>query len=122
MGKETMESLEKDLDLVPKYCKERADGMDKFLGSASESVKEETNDEGIKKTTTKEQSSKLNGAESHRKEAVLAIDIQFFTLAKKTMQKVITAYLANIDFILKNKDKIEKPKGSGGRAGFSSMY
>merc|ERR1712137_594134 len=124
--KETAESLEKDLDLVPKYCKERADVMDKFLGSSSESSKEETTEggenAGTKKTTTKEQSSRVNGAESHRKEAVLAIDIQFFTLAKKALMKVIGAYIANLDFILKNKDKIEKPKGNDGGSGFSSMY
>eukprot|EP00543_Licmophora_paradoxa_P006632 CAMPEP_0202442188 /NCGR_PEP_ID=MMETSP1360-20130828/1645_1 /ASSEMBLY_ACC=CAM_ASM_000848 /TAXON_ID=515479 /ORGANISM="Licmophora paradoxa, Strain CCMP2313" /LENGTH=220 /DNA_ID=CAMNT_0049057471 /DNA_START=39 /DNA_END=701 /DNA_ORIENTATION=+ len=120
--KETAESLEKDLGTVPTYCKERADVMDKFLGSSSESVKEETNDEGTKKTTTKEQSTKSNGAESHRKEAVLAIDIQYYTVAKNTMQKVMTAYLSIIDFVVKNKDKIEMPKGSSGGSGYSSMY
>lgn len=124
--KDSVESLEKELDLVSRYCKERADVMDKFMGSSSESTKEETTEggenAGTKKTTSKDSSSKVNGTESHRKEAVLAIDFQFFTLAKKALMKVIGAYIANLDFILKNKDKIEKPKGNDGGSGFSSMY
>ena len=85
--------------------------VNKFSSTSSDSVKEETDGGGTKETTTKEQSTKSNRAESHRKEAVLAIDIQYYTLAKKTMQKVMATYISIVDdFVVKNKDKIQNQR------------
>jgi len=52
----------------------------------------------------------------------VAVDVLFYSKAKTAMETALTAYTTTIDFLDKNKEKIEKPKGSAGRSGYSSMY
>jgi Proteasome activator pa28 beta subunit len=59
-------------------------------------------------------------AETHlRKQAVVAIDVRFYRVAKKTYADTILALLAVVDFMDKNKVKIATPKGD---AGSNGMY
>jgi hypothetical protein len=119
------EALNKELDALPKYFTARADAMDKLglpTKSSSESTKVETGDE-TKTTTTKEESTKAGGEPTyHRVQAVYAVDAQYYASCQKAFRAVMTAYLASIDFLLKNQSKIEAPKGNDGGTGFASMY
>mmetsp|Transcript_4983 Transcript_4983/g.8635 ORF Transcript_4983/g.8635 Transcript_4983/m.8635 type:complete len:233 (-) Transcript_4983:65-763(-) len=121
---ETSEALQKSLDELPKYYSTRADAMDKLnlpSETESESKKEEKEGDTAKTTTTKEWKKSGGKQDAHRVQAVYAVDVQFYASAKKAFRAVHSAYIANLDFCLKNKDKLEMPKGSGG-GGYSSMY
>lgn len=122
---ETVDALTKSLDELSKYFSARADAMDKVqLGSqtASETQKEENDGTATKTTITKETKKTSGQQEFHRVQAVYAIDVQYYALAKKAFRIVKSAYVANVDFLLKNQDKIEAPKGKEGGSNFSSMY
>lgn len=123
--KDSMDSLAKLLDELAKYYAARADAMDKLqLGSQtkSESTKEENDGSETKTTVTKETKSSSGQQEFHRVQAVYAVDTQYYAVAKKAFRAVKSTYVANIDFLLKNQDKIEAPKGTSGGSNFSSMY
>ena len=122
---DTTEALVKSLDELSKYYSARADAMDKLLLSsqtATETQKEENDGNDTKTTITKETKKSSGQQEFHRIQAVYAIDTQYYALAKKAFRTVKSAYVANVDFLLKNQDKIEAPKGLEGGSNFSSMY
>ncbi|KAI2501015.1 Proteasome activator pa28 beta subunit [Fragilaria crotonensis] len=122
---DTTEALVKSLDELSKYYSARADAMDKLLLSsqtATETQKEENDGKETKTTVTKETKKSSGQQEFHRLQAVYAIDTQYYALAKKAFRTVKSAYVANVDFLLKNQEKIEAPKGREGRSNFSSMY
>ena len=124
--KEGAEELQKSIDELTKYFAARADAMDKLnlpSESQSETKKEETDSDGATKTTSSKEWKKSEGkASEYRTQAVYAVDIQYYGAAKKAFRAVQAAYYGSLDFVLKNKDKIEAPKGTGGSSGFSSMY
>ena len=123
--REYSEALFKDLDNLPKYFAARADAMDKLglpTKSNSESTKVESGDE-TKTTTTTEESTKSGGEPTyHRVQAVYAVDAQYYANCQKSFRALMKAYMASVDFILKNKDEIDNPKGKEGSSTFSSMY
>lgn len=123
----TAEALQKQMDELPKYYSSRADAMDKLnlpTETESETKKEDQeNNDAVKTTTSKEV--KKSGAKTmspHRVQAVYAVDVQFYMAAKRAFRSVHSAYITNVDFVLKNKDKIEMPKGRSGSTGYSGMY
>lgn len=123
---DTIEGLSKSMDELVKYFAARADAMDKLqlaTETASETQKEE-NERGkeTKTTVTKETKKSSGHPEFHRIEAVYAIDTQYYAVAKKAFRTVKSAYVANVDFLLKNQDKLEAPKGNDGGSNFSAMY
>jgi uncharacterized protein (DUF934 family) len=121
---ETTDALTKVLEDLSKYYTARADAMDKLqLASetASETQKEENDGSTNKKTTTKELKKSSGLQEFHRVQAVYAVDTHFYFLSKKALRSVRSAYVANIDFLMKNKEKIELPRGTE-RGSIRSMY
>merc|ERR1711915_613089 len=122
---DSSEALSKSLDELSKYYTARADAMDKLQlssESSSETKKEENDGNESKTTVTKETKISSGKQEYHRVRAVYAVDTQYYAHARKALRTVRSAYLANLDFILKNCDKIEAPKGNSGASNFSSMY
>jgi hypothetical protein len=122
---DSSEAMSKSIDDLSKYFSARADAMDKLQlanETLAESKKEENDGSESKTTVTKETKSTSGKQEFHRVQAVYAVDTQYYAAAKKTFRTVKSAYVANIDFLLKNQDKIELPKGSEGGSNFSSMY
>mmetsp|Transcript_29141 Transcript_29141/g.67564 ORF Transcript_29141/g.67564 Transcript_29141/m.67564 type:complete len:234 (-) Transcript_29141:889-1590(-) len=122
---DSSEELNKVFDEMPKYFSSRAEAVDK-LGlkseSESETKKEEVEGDTTKTTTSKEWKSSTGKQRPLRVQAVYAIDIQYYASAQKAFRAAQSAYLANVDFVLKNTTKIEEPKGSSGGTNFSSMY
>merc|ERR1711998_81455 len=114
---DSSEALSKSLDELSKYYTARADAMDKLQLSSENSseTKKEENDGNETKISSGKQ-------EFHRVQAVYAVDTQYYAHARKALRAVRSAYIANLDFILKNCDKIEAPKGNSGVSNFSSMY
>lgn len=123
--KDSSEALNKLLDEMSKYYSSRADAMDKLQlpnETVSQSTKEENDGKEAKTTTTKETKSSSGTAEFHRTQAVYAVDTLYYSTAKKAFRAVKSTYVANVDFLLKNQDKLEAPKGESGGSNFSSMY
>lgn len=88
-------------------------GTDKEKGEISSKSTEQKSTE----TTTESAEAPL------RTKALAAVDVKYFLKAKTTSQTAIAAFLAVVDFMDKNKVKIEKPKGDSGSRGYSStMY
>lgn len=122
---DSSEAMSKSIDELAKYYGARADVMDKLLLASetlSESKKEENDGTETKTTVTKETKSSSGQQSFHRVQAVYAVDTQYYAACKKAFRTVKSAYVANIDFLLKNQDKIELPKGTDGGSNFSSMY
>jgi len=57
-----------------------------------------------------------------RQRSILSCDQLYYGKAKIAYQKSLTHYMAAIDFMDKNKEKLDKPKGSQGGGHYSSMY
>eukprot|EP00339_Tiarina_fusa_P011051 CAMPEP_0117029340 /NCGR_PEP_ID=MMETSP0472-20121206/21253_1 /TAXON_ID=693140 ORGANISM="Tiarina fusus, Strain LIS" /NCGR_SAMPLE_ID=MMETSP0472 /ASSEMBLY_ACC=CAM_ASM_000603 /LENGTH=242 /DNA_ID=CAMNT_0004737077 /DNA_START=68 /DNA_END=796 /DNA_ORIENTATION=+ len=122
------------LDELAGYAGARADALEKLkLPSTGVSVtkstsvtttdgkKEEKSSESTeeKKTTSDETGPALES----RKAALVAVDIQYYSRAQRAFQSILTLFMASLDFLDKNKGKLEKPKGSGGsHSGYASMY
>lgn len=124
--KDSSESLSKGLNDLSKYYSDRADAMDK-LGLSSESSskvqKEENDGTDAKIIITKETKICEGQQEFHRVEAVYAVDTKYYAIAKRTLRAVKSAYISNLDFLFKNAEKIEKPKGDNdGGSRFTSYY
>lgn len=119
------DALFKELENLPKYFAARADAMDKLglpTKSSSESTKVESGEE-TKTTTTKEESTKSDGEPTyHRVQAVYAVDAQYYASCQKAFRALIKAYLASVDFILKNQSEIDEPEGKNGPNTYQSMY
>jgi len=124
--KGSSESLGKALGELFKYYSARADAMDKLKLSSentSETKKEENDGTDTKTTVTKETKTSGGQQEFHRVEAVYAVDTQYYAIAKVSFRTVKSSYISNLDFVFKNTEKIEKPKGNdGGGSRFTSYY
>jgi Proteasome activator pa28 beta subunit len=118
-----------------RYAAARADALEKCKLPGTVAIKSSTtktsDSEGadlekgpIKANETKRMTEEksvdtaTNSVETHlRKQAVVAIDVRFYRVAKKTYADTILALLAVVDFMDKNKVKIATPKGDAGSAG-----
>jgi len=94
------------------------------VGSDVKSFKEDSS--GKTETSTGEtkttESSSTTPEQKLRQQAVVVCDVTHYEKCKSTLFDAITCYAAAVDFIDKNKEKLEKPKGSQGTGHFSSMY
>jgi urease gamma subunit len=116
------------------YANARADALEKLkLPSASSSVtksvstgttdgkKEDKTSESTEDKTTTNDSSGV--AYASRVAALIACDVLYYAKAQRAFQSIMTAYAGMLDFLDKNQEKLERPKGSGGsHSGFASMY
>jgi hypothetical protein len=135
---EGIEKLNKGLEELSKYTSSRADALEKCkLGSSSavvtttESAGESTGGEkGDTKTTSKSTETKKteSGASTFpelklRQQAVIAVDVLYFSKAKALMSQLISSYMLVANAMDKNAVKLEHPKGSSGSgSAYNSMY
>lgn len=132
---EIKEKLEKKLEELPSYYSKRADAVDK-LGLASTTTSETMTESTSKSTggkdgdesktssaTTKEDKTSGNKTmDFHRIQHVYALDIQMYSSLQSSLAFCISSFLIILDNVVKNKEKLELPKGSSGGSNFSSMY
>ncbi len=131
---DVQEAVTKHADSLSGYASARADALEKLkLPSASKSVSKSTSvsttDGKKEEKVTESVEEKTNENENvgpiyeARCAAVVACDSLYYSKAQRAVQNVMTLYIASLDFMNKNMDKIEKPKGSGGsHSGFHTMY
>jgi Proteasome activator pa28 beta subunit len=129
---ETQEMLSKNVDELCAYSNARAEALSKVgLPSSSTSVTKSSSatttdgkkeDKTSETTEEKESSSPATGpAYESRVSAVVAVDAMYYSKARKIFNQCLLSFLSAMDFMDKNKDKLIKPKGSGGM-GHGSMY
>jgi hypothetical protein len=127
------EAVTKQVDALAGYASARADALEKLkFPSSSKSVSKSTSvsitdgkkEEKITETTDEKSDESSGGiVKDSRIAAVVACDTLYYSKAQRALQSVMSLYIASLDFMSKNMDKLEKPKGSGGsHSGFSSMY
>lgn len=131
---EIQEAAGKAIDDLSGYANARAESLSKLsLPSASTSVTKSnssTTTDGKKEEKTsetteeKKSSSESSGpAFESRVAALVETDTLYYSKAQRAFQSVMTLYMGALDFMDKNKDKLEMPKGSGGsHSGYASMY
>jgi hypothetical protein len=131
---ELQEACATKIDDLSGYANARAEALGKLnLPSKSETVtksstvsttdgkKEEKNSEA---TEEKKTTNDITGpVYNSRVAAIVAADTQYYSKAQRAFQSVVTLYIAVLDFLDKNRDRIENPRGSGVvQPPFSSMY
>eukprot|EP00934_Nitzschia_sp_Nitz4_P001264 Nitzschia sp. Nitz4//scaffold23_size168460//122133//123035//NITZ4_002238-RA/size168460-processed-gene-0.232-mRNA-1//1//CDS//3329543692//1264//frame0 len=127
---EFQEAVAKHIDTLAGYASARADALEKLkLPSVSKSVTKSTSvtttdgkqeDKTAESTEEKATESDTTGpAYASRVQAVVAVDVLYYSKAQRAFQSSLSLFLAALDCMDKNQDKLEKPKGSGG---FTSMY
>ena len=137
---DSQDKLQKQLEELVKYHSSRADAVEKCkLPSASNTTtttKTESNSSGkdkekgdvasnsLSQTVEQKQVESSSTATDlvFRQDAVVAVDVLYYTKAKTLCSLAVTSLLSALDFVEKNKDKIEAPKGKGSGSAFSSMY
>mmetsp|Transcript_327 Transcript_327/g.348 ORF Transcript_327/g.348 Transcript_327/m.348 type:complete len:245 (-) Transcript_327:93-827(-) len=128
------EKWSKSMEELPKYFSTRADAVDKLglpkqsktetkTTSQSESTGGKEGDESKTNNskTTEEKTSNGGAPEYHRIQHIIAIDVQQYFTLKAAMRSVMEGYLVAMDNLLKNRMKIDAPKGNGG-GNFGAMY
>jgi hypothetical protein len=128
------EAVTKGVDDLSGYHNARAEALGKLsLPSTSSSVTKSTSvtttdgtqeDKTCAATEEKKSTNDNSGpVYAARVSALVAVDTLYYAKAQRVFQSNLTLYLAALDFLDKNKDKLEMPKGAGGaRAGYHSMY
>lgn len=127
------EKVSKGMEELYGYASARADALEKCKLPSATKSKTETESNGTDKekgeTSSKSTEQKSTETTSESAEAPLramalaSVDVKYFIKAKAINQTAIAAFLAVVDFMDKNKVKIEKPKGESGSRGYSStMY
>lgn len=131
---DVQEAVTKNLDSLAGYASARADALEKLkLPSSSKSVTKSSSitttdgkkEEKVSESTEEKSSENENAGVIYesRIAAVVAVDTLYYSRAQRALQSVMTLYIGSLDFMQKNMDKLEKPKGSGGsHSGFASMY
>jgi hypothetical protein len=145
---DTQDKLVKQLEDLLKYSASRADVLEKckslvpnesktIVTTASESQGTSTgpnketkvqetvpsSDNKTSTATTTTVSTVVASPElAFRTQAVTDLDILYYSKAKATMQTCMTGYLAALDFLQKNSDKLAAPKGTSGTTAYHSMY
>jgi Proteasome activator pa28 beta subunit len=128
------EKVTKAVEDLYGYAAARADVLEKCkLPTVAKSKTEsDTNGTDKEKGEVSSKSIELKVTESTnefaeaplRAKALAAVDVKYFVKAKSTYQMAIGAFLAVVDFVDKNKVKIDKPRDNESNArGYSStMY
>ena len=127
-------SISSKIEELSAYSEKRADALEKLkLPSTSLSVTKsnsQSDTDGkkeVKSSETTEEKKTSNDstgpAFQTRVAALIATDTLYYSKAQRSFQSVMTLYMALLDFMDKNREKLEKPKGSGGsHSGYHSMY
>jgi hypothetical protein len=128
------EAITKGVDDISGYHGVRAEALSKLsLPSGSGSVTKSTfvtitdGKQEDKTCEAKEEKNSTSDATgpvyAARVSALVAVDTLYYAKAQRIFQSNFTLYLAALDFLDKNKDKLEMPKGAGGaRSSYHSMY
>jgi Proteasome activator pa28 beta subunit len=145
---DTQDKLIKQLEELLKYSAARADVLEKckslspnesktVVTTASESQGTSTgpnketkvqetvpsSDNKTSTATTTTVSTVMSSPElGFRTQAITDLDIMYYSKAKVIMQTCLTGYLAALDFLQKNSDKLAAPKGTSGTTAYHSMY
>ena len=131
---DVQEAVTRHVDALSAYASARADTLEKLkLPSSSKSTSKSTSvsttdgkrEEKVSESTEEKSNENENSGPVYeaRLSAVVACDTLYYSKALRALQSVMTLYVASLDFLNKNMDKLEKPKGSGGsHSGFHSMY
>jgi hypothetical protein len=145
---DTQDKLAKQLEELLKYSAARADVVEKCkslapsesktitttsaesqgtaTGPNKETKVQETVPSSDNKTSTETKTTVSTIVSSpelaFRTQAVTDLDILYYSKAKATMQTCLTGYLAALDFLQKNADKLAAPKGTSGTTAYHSMY
>lgn len=129
---EVKESADKSTETLLGYDNARSDAIVKLnlpsftktvtkstSGTTTDGKKEEKLSETIdeKESTT----SPAGPAYESRIAAVVSVDALYYSKARSILGQSINSFLAVMDFIDKNKDKLTEPKGKSGSSNFS-MY
>lgn len=137
--KEDREYISSAIDELYKYYGARADLVEKCKLPSRVASKSTSNANAVTeskgggnkedgKTTESKEENKTVETETStseqllRQRSVLSCDQLYYGKAKIAYQKSLTHYMAAIDFMDKNKEKLDKPKGSQGGGHYSSMY
>ena len=133
---DVQETISKQVDELCGYSNARAEALSKLsLPSSSTSVTKTSSvsttdgkkeDKTSETTEEKESSSPASGpAYESRLAAVVSVDTLYYSKARKVFHQCLMSFVAAMDFMDKNQEKLLKPKGSGGgmgSGGYSSMY
>lgn len=137
------ESMDKALEELIKYSSARAEALEKCkLVPATTSITE-TSTESKSSSQENADPAKTTAASSTetksvttktepnptpeqvwRRQALVAVDLLYYSKAKNAYSRTLMAYLSALDFYFKNETKITQPKGSrdGSSTGYQSMY
>lgn len=123
------EKVSKGMEELYGYAAARADALEKCkLPSVTKSKTEsETNGTDKEKGEVRSKSTEQKSTETTnecaeaplRTKALASVDVKFFLKAKTTSQAAISSFMAVVDFMDKNKLKIEE---AGSRGNSSTMY
>jgi hypothetical protein len=131
---ELQEAASAKIDDLTGYANARADALEKLkLPASSVSITKSTalsttdgkkEEKTSESTEEKENTNDSSGpAYESRLAALVAVDTLYFSKSQRAFQGVMSLYIAALDFMDKNKEKIEMPKGSGGAlSSYQSMY
>lgn len=137
---DAQDKLAKAIDDVVKYASARADAIEKCklpTESQTKTTSNSTSDsktegdepknskEAKSSTETKSTNTTTNFCESDmRKNAVIFVDLQYYSKLKNLYRLAMTEYISALDFLEKNSQKIDQPRGSrdGSGSAYSSMY
>lgn len=125
---DAQEKLQKQLDEVMKYSSSRADAVEKCKLASASSTTTTTKTDVTSNGTDKEKGETANSSTSQtveqkkvesshsgmdlafRQDAVAAVDLMYYSKAKNLFSLALTSLLSTLDFVEKNRDKIEAPK------------
>lgn len=121
------DKLDKAVDELSKYAATRADALEKCkLPSSSTSESQTETKTGSETTTETKKEAKSSTSDSPelawRQQAVIAVDALYYRKSKALFESALLAAATTLDFCDKNQEKLQKPKGSQGGTGYSSMY
>mmetsp|Transcript_33537 Transcript_33537/g.69796 ORF Transcript_33537/g.69796 Transcript_33537/m.69796 type:complete len:201 (-) Transcript_33537:39-641(-) len=133
---EAREKNDSAMEELMKYSSSRADALEKCklpsvsiseTETVSESNSQENTEEKSSKSTAKETKTIKSKTEpspalAARQQAVVAVDVLYYSKAKTAYSRAVTAYLTVLDFYDKNQKKISQPKGTQGSSSYHSMY
>ncbi|GKY92026.1 hypothetical protein MPSEU_000174200 [Mayamaea pseudoterrestris] len=137
---DSQEKLQKQLEELVKYYATRADAVEKCKLPSTSSTMTTTKVEANASGTDKEKGDTANSSTSQtveqkkvessstaselvfRQDAVVAVDVLFYSKAKNLFSLALTSLLSALDFVQKNQEKIEAPRGKNTGTAYSSMY
>jgi hypothetical protein len=128
--KETKADLQKKLEALPTYLSSRAEaveklGLPKLVTSETKTMSktdatggkdgDEKKSSVILVTEEKNTDETKKGSTTHRMKHLISLDVQLYSNLRIGFIECMNAYLAIVDQMEKNKEKLSAPKGSQGR-------